>query len=61
MKCFNQPPFPIGVYTGSCGKREMLDHDLKKLQEQQMNIVIVDPQKELEALLSFDEKNGNEQ
>ncbi len=48
--------FPIGVHTGSCGKQEAMEQLLKQQAEQQIEIVVLDPQKEEETLASLLQK-----
>lgn len=38
--------FPIGTYTGSCGKREAFNRFFEKCREEEMKIVVVDPHQE---------------
>ena len=42
--------FPVGKYTGSCGKEEAMERALKQQSDQHLNILAVDPQKEEETL-----------
>ena len=48
--------FPIGVHTGSCGKQEAMEQHLKQQAEQQIEIVVLDLQKEEETLASLLQK-----
>lgn len=52
MKSPDRSTFPIGVHSGSCGKQEMLEHGLNETKKQGMEIVVTNPQQELEALTS---------
>lgn len=61
MKSSDRSTFPIGVHSGSCGKQEMLEHGLNEMKKQEVEIVVADPQQELEALTSaLDEKDGGQ-
>lgn len=60
MEQFNCAVLPIGIYSGSCGKQEMMNRVLYETQQQNKEIIVVDPQKELESLMSVlgtDEKD----
>lgn len=49
-------PFPVGSYTGSCGKREAMDAVLKQQAEQQIKIPVIDPEEEQRSLDSLLQK-----
>ena len=60
MEHFNCAGFPIGMYSGSCGKQKMMNRVLYEIQQQNKTIIVVDPQKELVSLmpvLDTDEKD----
>ena len=52
MKHSAREGIPIGMYSGSCGKRAMLERNLRDMQKRNMKITIIDPQKELESFVS---------
>lgn len=52
MKHSAREGIPTGMYSDSCGKREMLERNLREMQKQNMKITIIDPQKELESFVS---------
>ena len=52
MKHSAREGIPIGMYSGSCGKREMLERNLRDMQKRNIKITIIDPQKELESFVS---------
>ncbi len=52
MKYSECARFPIDMYSGSCGKKEMMNRGLYEMQQQNKEIIVVDPQKELESSVS---------
>lgn len=52
MKPSDQKGFPIGLYSGSCGKQEMLESSIREMKRQKMQITVVDSQEELKSLRS---------
>ena len=42
--------FPVGKYTGSCGKEEALERAMEQLKEQHLDVLTIDVKKEEGAL-----------